>query len=63
MELGRIMWAVEKYKEGKVSLGKAAEIAGVSVSEMMDMLSKFGVESRLGYEDYLKGLENLSKAW
>jgi predicted HTH domain antitoxin len=29
---GRILLAVEKYRDGKVSLGKAAELAGMRVA-------------------------------
>lgn len=55
------MLAVEKYREGKVSLGKAAELAGVSATQMMTIFSHFGFESRIEKEDYLQGLRNLTK--
>ena len=32
-------------------------------SEFMDMLSGFGIKSRVSYEDYLEGVENLRKIW
>jgi predicted HTH domain antitoxin len=60
---GRILLAVERYKKGEASLGKAAELAGLPVGQMMTILAEFGVESRVEKEDYLKGLENLSKVW
>jgi predicted HTH domain antitoxin len=60
---GRVMLAVERYKKEEVSLGKAAELAGLSVGQMMTTLAEFGVESNLEKEDYLLGLENLRKAW
>lgn len=60
---GRVMLAIEKYKKGEASLGKAAEIAGLSVGQMITMLAEYGVESNLEKEDYLKGLENLKKVW
>ncbi len=63
VDLGRLMYAIENYKKGKASIGKAAELAGVSISEMIEMLSQFGIESNLDYADYLKGLENLKKVW
>ena len=63
VDLGRLMYAIESYKNGKASLGKASELAGVSISEMIDLLSEFGIESNLEKEDYLKGLENLRKIW
>ena len=63
MELGRLMLAIRRYEEGKFSLGKAAKIARLSLSEFMDQLSKFGIKSRISYEDYLEGFENLKEIW
>ncbi|MEA2075231.1 MAG: UPF0175 family protein [Euryarchaeota archaeon] len=63
MELGRMMFALRRYEEGKYSLGKAAEIAGMSLSEFMDLLSEFGIKSRISYEDYLEGFDNLKEVW
>ena len=60
---GRVMLAIEKYKKGEASLGKAAEIAGLSVSQMITILAEYGVESNLEKEDYHKGLENLREVW
>jgi len=60
---GRILLAVERYKEGQASLGKAAELAGLPVGQMMTILTEFGVESRIEKEDYLQGLHNLAKVW
>jgi predicted HTH domain antitoxin len=60
---GRIFLAVERYKKGEASLGRAAELAGVPVGQMMTFLTEFGVESRIEDEDYLQGLAALRKAW
>jgi predicted HTH domain antitoxin len=60
---GRILLAVERYKKGEASLGRAAELAGAPVGQMMTILVEFGVESRLEKEDYLQGLQNLQKLW
>lgn len=60
---GRILLAVERYKKGEASLGRAAELAGVPVGQMMTILTEFGVESRVEKEDYLQGLKNLEKVW
>lgn len=60
---GRLLLAVERYKRGEASLGRAAELAGVAVGQMMTILTEFGVESRIRDEDYLQGLANLRKAW
>jgi predicted HTH domain antitoxin len=60
---GRIMLAVERYRDRRASLGKAAELAGLPVGRMIEILSEYGVESNLEHEDYLKGLQYLRKAW
>ena len=60
---GRVLLAVEKYKNGDVSLGKAAQVAGLSVGQLMTLLAEFGVESRIEDEDYRQGLKNLAKVW
>ena len=60
---GRLMLAVERYKKNQVSLGKAAELAGLTLGDMINILAEYGVKSNLEKEDYLKGLENLRKVW
>jgi predicted HTH domain antitoxin len=60
---GRILLAVERYKQGEASLGKAAGLAGVPIGRMMTILSEFGVESTLDKEDYLQSLKNLQNVW
>lgn len=60
---GRVLLAVERYKKGDASLGKAAQLAGLFVGQMMTLLAEFGVESRVEKDDYLEGLKNLAKAW
>jgi predicted HTH domain antitoxin len=60
---GRVLLGVERYKKGEASLGKAAELAGVPVGQMMTLLTEFGVESRIEDDDYLQGLAAIRKAW
>jgi predicted HTH domain antitoxin len=60
---GRILLAVERYKKGEASLGRAAELAGLPLGQMITILTEFGVESRLEREDYLQGIRNLHKVW
>ena len=59
---GRLLLAVERYRKGEASLGKAAELAGLPVGQMMTILTEFGVESRIEKDEYLQGL-HLSKVW
>ncbi|MEK6861627.1 MAG: UPF0175 family protein [Nanoarchaeota archaeon] len=57
-------WKIEKavrlYKEGKISVGLAAKIAGLTVGEIMDELIKRGIKSDLTVENYK---ESLAKAF
>ncbi|MBI2348690.1 MAG: hypothetical protein HYV05_08565 [Deltaproteobacteria bacterium] len=50
------------YKEGKVSLAKLSKSLGMSLSEAIDLLSSFGLQSPINYDDYLKGVETARKA-
>jgi predicted HTH domain antitoxin len=60
---GRVLFAMERYKKGEASLGRAAELAGIPVGQMMTLLTEFGVQSRIDDEDYLQGLAAIRKAW
>ncbi len=60
---GRILLAVEKYKKGEASLGKAAEVAGLPVGQMMTLLGEFGVRSKIDQADYRQSLASLVKVW
>jgi predicted HTH domain antitoxin len=57
VELGKVYLAIRQYREGKISLGKAAEIAGMSISETMDLFAELKIESNITMEDYLEGLK------
>jgi predicted HTH domain antitoxin len=60
---GRVLLGLERYRDGKASLSKAAETAGLSISEMMDVLAEHGVESDLGLDDYRDSLSTLRGVW
>jgi predicted HTH domain antitoxin len=60
---GRVLLAVEKYRKGEASLGKAAQIAGLPVGQMMTLLGEFAVRVKIDQEDYRQSLENLAKVW
>ncbi len=63
LDLGRIMFAIEKYKKSEASIEKAARIAGVSISKMMDIFKEHGVEANIEYEDYIESLKHLKNVW
>jgi predicted HTH domain antitoxin len=60
---GRVFLGLERYRQGKASLSKAAELAGVSVSEMMDLLAAQGIPADLRVEDYRESLLALREIW
>lgn len=43
-----LSFALSRYKAGLVSLGRAAEIAGLPYDKMMDELQKHGISLRIG---------------
>ena len=56
--------AVELYREGKPSLGKAAELAGAkSKWEMLMLLSERGVPLDYTANDAEKDLQTLEECW
>ncbi len=61
VEMGGIYFAISEYKKGKVSLEKAAKLARLSLSEMMDVLASFGVESKMELEDYLQSAKTVKR--
>lgn len=55
LERGITEWrldaAVGRYRDGTVSLGRAAELAGVSVWRLLDVLAERGVEANYSEAD------------
>ena len=55
----RIEIAVRLYTDGKISLGKAAELAGISFDEMKEVLVQRGVEPKLGIETIREAVDDI----
>jgi hypothetical protein len=49
------------YREGKVSLAKLSKTLDLTVSEAVDLLTEFGLESPVSYDEYLQGLSTARK--
>ena len=60
-KLVRLYLAIELYREGKVSLGKAAEIVGVSKWEMMEILASKNIPIQYDVEDLKKDIKTLEE--
>ena len=54
-------WPWSVTRKARPSLGLAAELADLTLGEMINTLPEYGVQRNLETEDYLKGLENLRK--
>ena len=61
VESGKKHKAVELYKAKKVSLGLGAKLAGVSLSEFIDLLEEHNVYLNLEKEDVEKALSTARK--
>jgi len=61
VEYGKKHKAVELYKEKKVSLGLGAKLAGVNLSEFIDLLKERNVHLNLEREDVEKALDTARK--
>ena len=61
VEAGKKHKAVELYKEKKVSLGLGAKLAGVTLSEFIDLLKEDNVSLNLEVGDVEKALETVRK--
>lgn len=57
----RLKTAVELFSEGKASTSEAAEVAGLSVGELMDELVRRGVKPSITKEDLAGSLEKALK--
>jgi predicted HTH domain antitoxin len=59
LRAGWVFYWLKLYSAKKVSIGRMAEELNLSVNEVLDLLSDFGIESQVTYDDYLQGFENL----
>src|SRR3989344_8493027 len=59
IEWGKVYFAIKEYKDGKLSIGKASEIAGLTISEMMDVLVNLGIKNNIELEYYFEGYGSL----
>jgi|SRR2546426_3095767 len=57
----RIDDALDRLRKGKVSVGRAAEVAGVSLYEMLDLVRRHHIPSGYGPEDLEKDLRELGR--
>ena len=58
---GSTYLAIKGYAKGKFSIGKAAYLANLPLSEFMDLIIDLGIKSQISKEDLLEGYENLKE--
>ncbi|MBU7029917.1 MAG: UPF0175 family protein [Theionarchaea archaeon] len=58
----RKLIALELFREGKISIGKASEIAGLSVWEMMSLLKEKKIPLNYSVKDFEKDMKLLEEA-
>jgi predicted HTH domain antitoxin len=54
---GKRMKALELYKNKKISLGLGARLAGLPLSEFMDLLQEFAVSFNVEKDDAIQSLQ------
>lgn len=57
----RLETAIDMFRKGKASTGEASGIAGVSIGEMMDEITKRGIKPDITKEDLKGSLERALK--
>lgn len=55
IDYGWIYFILKNYKEGKMSIGKAAKELNLTITETIELLADLGIKSPISYEDYLEG--------
>ena len=54
--------AVDLYDKSKVSLGRAAQLSGLTLSEFIDLLREYGMTLQIDTDDVKSALEYARKA-
>jgi len=58
---GSLYLAIKVYAKGEYSIGKAAYLANLPLSEFIDLIMDIGIKSNISKEDLLEGYENLKE--
>ena len=56
IRLGVMWYVVELYKRGKITLGEATELSGISLRRMLDILAEHGVKGNVRMNQQVKAL-------
>lgn len=58
---GSLYLAIKGYARGQYSIGMAAYLADLPLSEFMDIFMELGIKSKVSRKDLLEGYENLKE--
>ncbi|MDP3765678.1 MAG: UPF0175 family protein [Nanoarchaeota archaeon] len=58
IDYGWIYFILKSYKEGKISIGKAAKELNLTITETIELLADLGIKSPISYEDYLESYKH-----
>ena len=61
VEEGKKLKAIELYKQKKISLGLGAKLAGMTLSEFLDLLEEYNVKLNLTLDDAKEAMKNAGK--
>lgn len=58
---GSIYLAIRKYAKGRISLGKAAYLANLPLSEFIEAITDLGIRSKIDKDEILEAYENIKQ--
>ena len=61
LALGAEGYAVELFRQGKITLNEAAELSGVTLRQMIDLLQRHGVRGNIRFDQQRKALDFVSR--
>lgn len=61
LEEGKKMKALELYKRKKISVGLAAKLAGLTLSEFIDLMKEFNVTLNITFDEVKESIEAAKK--
>ncbi len=61
LALGAEGYAVELFRQGKITLNEAAGLAGVTLRQMIDLLQRHGVKGNVRLDQQRRALEFMSE--
>ena len=59
IDYGWIYFILKEYRQGKMSIGKAAKELNLTITEIIELLADLGIKSPVSYDDYLGGYKSL----